>query len=990
MAVSIAMAIVATAAGALVQSPTGALAAEAPVGHIRASTPTWAGIIGGPVVAQGDGAEDGGPAPVTADLLVSEQARRDWQVLDIQPAVDSSLPDWDVLVWDFAELNGVMYVGGRFRTVRKYSGAAEHNQPFLAAFDVNTGEWISTFRPRLDDGVYALAPSPDGRRLLVGGEFTSVNDAPLTSGLAALDPFTGQPDPLWKASLSEEQPDRSVVVHDIVTDAAADTVYVAGNFSHVESAEPDSRTRRYNIARLDGTSGALDHDWDLKAGGGRVMALALSPDGSTVYAGGFFTTLGQSEQTKWLGRASTLDATVTPMADPLPPDLNNYVFDIAATDDSVFVATERHRLWIYDPATGALTNEYLASGHGGDPQALHVQDDTVWVGGHFHGWIRDENGDGSRLQVQWLTPFDDTTNAPVPDWYGRLGMTDGVFAVTTDSLGRLWVGGDPTSSGTVPTRGFAVFAPRQGAGGSEINLARGRVAGQSQEGDSNLVGSKGTPENRCDDETNNLVGPAGQAVDGKIGGGIYECSFTATTSSLRPHWEVDLGAQREVDAIRIWNLYGIPDEQRLADVHIAVSPEPITTSDPDVLATQPEVWLDRIDGQLDWYHEQPVGVFGRYIRVFLNSPQPQQLRLAEVEVLDLPDVSPPLPPDDGGSELVIPGSTWRYLDDGGAPPPDWAMVGFDDASWATGAAPLGFGDDDLATTTATEVLTTYFRQTFEADDLGPDVSALTLELVADDGAVVHLNGQEVYRLRMPVEPVDHTTPSADTVWGAAERAWTNVTIPADAMVAGTNVLAVEIHNNWRRGGDIRVDAALSIPEGPVEPPPVDQVLIPAEADWLYLDSGIDPGPAWTALGFDDAVWSTGAAQLGYGDGDESTVVSEGPVPDRHITTWFRTEFDLGDPSEVASLDLSLIRDDGAVVYLNGHELVRSNLPDGPIGADTAASDYAWGLGESDFHRFSLPADALAPGANLVAVEVHSADPGSSDISFDLRLIGVAP
>src|SRR6266496_4393275 len=59
-------------------------------------------------------------------------------------------------------------------------------------------------------------------------------------------------------------------------------------------------------------------------------------------------------------------------------------------------------------------------------------------------------------------------------------------------------------------------------------------------------------------------------------------------------------------------------------------------------------------------------------------------------------------------------------------------------------------------------------------------------------------------------------------------------------------------------------------------------LITSGATWKYLDTGVDPGTAWRGPGFDDSSWASGAAQLGFGDGDEVTVIRSGIV-----TAYFR-------------------------------------------------------------------------------------------------------
>jgi len=164
-------------------------------------------------------------------------------------------------------------------------------------------------------------------------------------------------------------------------------------------------------------------------------------------------------------------------------------------------------------------------------------------------------------------------------------------------------------------------------------------------------------------------------------------------------------------------------------------------------------------------------------------------------------------------------------------------------------------------------------------------------------------------------------------------------------------------------------------------------LIPAGAVWKYLDDGSDQGTAWYSQSFNDSYWKEGPAELGYGDGDETTVVSFGPdANNKYTTTYFRTTFNVTNPDTFTNLTVHLIRDDGAVVYLNGKELVRSNMPDDIIRFDTFASDYVADAAETMFHRFQVNSTGLAPGKNVVAVEIHQSNLTSSDISFDLKLM----
>ena len=102
------------------------------------------------------------------------------------------------------------------------------------------------------------------------------------------------------------------------------------------------------------------------------------------------------------------------------------------------------------------------------------------------------------------------------------------------------------------------------------------------------------------------------------------------------------------------------------------------------------------------------------------------------------------------------------------------------------------------------------------------------------------------------------------------------------------------------------------------------------SSWKYLDNGTDQGTTWTATGFNDASWLSGNGQLGYGDGDETTVIPYGVANNKYITYYFRKSFNITTSGLFSSLTLNIMRDDGAVVYLNGTEVARSNMPIGAI------------------------------------------------------------
>ena len=163
-------------------------------------------------------------------------------------------------------------------------------------------------------------------------------------------------------------------------------------------------------------------------------------------------------------------------------------------------------------------------------------------------------------------------------------------------------------------------------------------------------------------------------------------------------------------------------------------------------------------------------------------------------------------------------------------------------------------------------------------------------------------------------------------------------------------------------------------------------LIEQGSTWKYLDDGSNQGTEWQQPGFNDATWAAGPAQLGYGDGDEATVLSYGGDPNhKYITYYFRLKFNVDDPNEKPALKIGIVRDDGAVVYLNGTEAFRSNMPGGTINYLTRASHTISGDAEDIFNNYYVPSSMLHAGENTIAVEIHQRSETSSDISFDLRM-----
>lgn len=167
----------------------------------------------------------------------------------------------------------------------------------------------------------------------------------------------------------------------------------------------------------------------------------------------------------------------------------------------------------------------------------------------------------------------------------------------------------------------------------------------------------------------------------------------------------------------------------------------------------------------------------------------------------------------------------------------------------------------------------------------------------------------------------------------------------------------------------------------------ESILVPRQSVWRYHNLGHDLGDAWRDPLYDDSAWLAGPGDLGNGDGGEATVIDIGPSTSRFPTVYFRSSFTVADAAEFALLEFAVRRDDGAVVYLNGIEVFRHNMPGGNITYNTFSQGNAGS--ETTYYKGTHDASVLVSGLNVIAVEVHQDDDRSSDLHFDLELVARA-
>ncbi len=342
-----------------------------------------------------------------------------------------------------------------------------------------------------------------------------------------------------------------------------------------------------------------------------------------------------------------------------------------------------------------------------------------------------------------------------------------------------------------------------------------------------------------------------------------------------------------------------------------------------------------------------------------------------------------------GTFPIEEGSSWLYNDLGlDLGSEDWTALDYEgDETWEWGDAKLGYGDGNEATTLDfgtdedNKYPSYYLRHIFEVDD-ATQIDSLIFNVRRDDGAVVYVNGVEAFRMNMPEGEIGYNTLAEEAVAGSGESTFFEKRT-GNLLQPGLNVIAVSLHQSSVSSSDLGFDMSVGFI---ATPPPAATFPMEEESVWNYLDTGVSLDEVeWTNLDYDDYSWMSGQGPLGYGD-PVNTAVSFGPDPDnKFITTYFRRSIDIELENMPDTVLFGLLRDDGALVYINGEEIIRSNMPDGEITYLTHSSSIISGSAEANYNTFLLPKTVFEDGLNQIAVELHNRDESSSDARFDMYI-----
>jgi hypothetical protein len=206
----------------------------------------------------------------------------------------------------------------------------------------------------------------------------------------------------------------------------------------------------------------------------------------------------------------------------------------------------------------------------------------------------------------------------------------------------------------------------------------------------------------------------------------------------------------------------------------------------------------------------------------------------------------------------------------------------------------------------------------------------------------------------------------------------------NAQLTNEGLYSVRVTNAY--GAALSSDATLRVDDGLIVN--VRPLLVPLRTGWRYNESTVDLGTAWRWPDFNDAAWPSGPALLGYEDSvpypyfEPISTPLGSPAVNGALTVYFRTRFQFTNTGGASALVSSNWVDDGAVYYLNGVELGRLRMASGPV-AYTNLATLANPEGQTNVLTFA--ADALLPGENLLAVEVHQNAATSSDVVFGMTL-----
>ncbi|HSV40648.1 MAG TPA: PKD domain-containing protein [Nocardioidaceae bacterium] len=379
-----------------------------------------------------------------------------------------------VEVQAFTQSGDTMYVGGNFRYAQRDELATDRvEQPFLAAFSVSTGEWVSTFRPVLNEQVKTLATLPNGS-VLAGGEFTVANG--LSRTIIALDPVTGATDPSFNLTAENRRTDGVNRIE--VLRVVGDYVYVGGSITHLLGGPSMRQAVATNMGRASVTDGLTSTDWNPNFNG-TVMDVDGTDDGGRVFAVGFFSTAGGANAKRAAAISTAPGAALASTSwNPTWSSSTDYQQAVDVVGPKAWVGGSEHSLFQFDVDSYARTMGDIMKKNGDLQDITAAANGIVYAGCHCNNfdyanaytWPTLSAGWKQADAMNWVGAWDSASGKRVPQFTPVFSMRlgSGVWAIQPDDSGVLWVGGDITNVQTSNqanrfSGGFARFPLRDSA-----------------------------------------------------------------------------------------------------------------------------------------------------------------------------------------------------------------------------------------------------------------------------------------------------------------------------------------------------------------------------------------------------------------------------------------------------------------------------------------------------------------------------------------------
>ncbi|WP_426571193.1 fibrinogen-like YCDxxxxGGGW domain-containing protein [Aquihabitans sp. McL0605] len=925
------------------------------------------------------------PAQPLPAQLKSKSEAAPWGVVGLDHTDEPTIEPYNTTVLAMKVTADRTFVGGRFTGVQNGPTASPVAQAHLAAFDLD-GNWISSFRPTVDGRVWNIVATPDGK-LIIAGDFTNVNGVANTAGLAALDPRTGEVITGWKANIARSNGSRPLVR---ALALRGTTLYAAGTFNRVTAGtwSTISVTNAISLSTANGNPGT----WRPRPSASTVD-LRVTDNGARVLMAGYFADINGDTNQGYFGITDAATGSPTPGIGAWIPSTGSSakyqqaVLDLG--DGRIMVGGSEHDDQVWDRDRTKLIDSTITK-QGGDTQALELFDGKVYLGCHCGDWVyqgtnnwSSPTGFRSVEAINLVGAFDAGTFEYDTGWYpsglkGEKG--EGIWAIDKDSRGCLWVGGDLVRgaySGDAATDwlgGFARFcaadatAPTPPAnlrstpsgGGTTVSWAASTddsgtvsydvyrndrviatVWGTSYD-DPSVTGTQRYTVRAVDARGNRSAAPAPISVNGPS-------PKIATAIAFGSTWRyADSGA----DQGTAWRSATFADSAwKRGPARLGWGTTDLATT----LTAKPQT---------------------AYLRSSFDVADPASVRVVELRLKVAT-----------GAVVYVNG-----VEAGRVNMP---------AGKITSTSPAAAYVAGAAETATNTVVVPGTMLVAGSNSIAVELHAMTAGATRgffDLEATTYGSGGDAQAPAAPGVSASASTGRVDLTWTAA----TDDTALGGYLISrdGTTIAATGPTAMGYVDGEVDTTGAHTYvvtaydtngntaPSGPVATKAqVNSALLAYGAVWRWSFTEAGQATGWAAPGFDDSTWATGPAELGFGDGDEKTVISTAAAP-RPLTGYFRITVTVDDPAAFQSVLAELIRDDGAVVYVNGVEVGRDNMPAGPVtGTTKAPVAITDRTAERTPVSISVPASAFVPGANTIAVEVHGNDRYTGDLSFDLKLTG---